>query len=220
MRRLDRTEWPRFLNANSGLPGPRANTSLAIAVSEVADDPQLVDRLLQSNDEYQMMCGAICLGTQIADPTSRSRLRALAVDDRWRVREGVVIGLQEAGDADGGAVQSLTRDWAGDPNPLIARAGAAAICEPRLLRTPEAAAVAVEVCRRATAVLRALPVGASRRSPAARILRQSLGYCWSVAVAADPQPGLAVFDALDTTDPDLAWIVKTNRTKKRLAHLL
>jgi hypothetical protein len=28
------------------------------------------------------------------------------------------------------------------------------------------------------------------------------------------------FQALDTTDPDVAWIVRTNLTKKRLARLL
>jgi hypothetical protein len=216
--RHDRSAWPSILDTNSGLPGPRANTSLAIALAAVAD-PDLIDQLLASDDEYQMMCGALCLGTLVADDGVRARLRSLALDERWRVREGVVIGMQEAGDTDLAAVQSVVLDWAGDADPLIARAAAATICEPRLLRSAEAAAVAIEVCRRATAVLTALP-SASRRSAAARTLRQSLGYCWSVAVAADPRPGLAAFGTLDTTDPDLEWITRTNRSKKRLAHLL
>ena len=212
------SQWREILDANSGLPGPRANTSLAIALASVAD-PDLIDQLLASDDEYQMMCGAVCLGTLVADAAVHARLRTLAVDERWRVREGVVIGMQAAGDTDLAAVQSVVLEWAGDADPLIARAAAATICEPRLLRSPEAAAIAIEVCRRATAVLIALPT-ASRRTAAARTLRQSLGYCWSVAVAADPQPGLAAFGTLDTTDPDLAWITRTNRTKKRLARLL
>lgn len=217
LQQLDRSEWLAFLDANSGLPGPRANTSLATALAHLAD-PGMVDQLLASDDEYQMLCGAVCLGAQVVDPAVRAKLRVLAVDERWRVREGVVIGIQEAADTDLPAVQSVVLDWAGDPEPLMARAAAAAICEPRLLRSPEAAAIAIDVCRRATAVLVALP-GTARRSAAARSLRQSLGYCWSVAVAADPT-GLAEFKALDNTDPDVEWIVRTNLKKKRLARLL
>ena len=55
----------------------------------------------------------------------------------------------------------------------------------------------------------------------ARTLRQALGYCWSVAVAADPGPGLPRFLALSaSSDPDVAWIVHDNRGKARLAKVL
>ena len=53
-----------------------------------------------------------------------------------------------------------------------------------------------------------------------RTLRQALGYCWSVAVAADPESGLAAFRALDESDPDVAWIVRSNAGKARLTGLL
>jgi len=59
-----------------------------------------------------------------------------------------------------------------------------------------------------------------RKQPDARTLRQGLGYCWSVAIAADPAPGLIAFNSLDTSDPDVAWIVNQNRRKKRLSSLL
>jgi hypothetical protein len=39
-------------------------------------------------------------------------------------------------------------------------------------------------------------------------------------VAADPVRGLPAFLALGPTDPDLAWIVRTNLTKARLKKLL
>ncbi|GAC69555.1 hypothetical protein GS4_26_00020 [Gordonia soli NBRC 108243] len=200
------------------MPGPRANTSLAIALAALADS-DLVEQLLSSDDEYRVMCGAICVGARVADADTHARLQALAVDERWRVREGVVIGMQEAADTDLGIVQSVVRSWASQPDPLIARAAVATICEPRLLRSPAAAAIAIEVCGRASTVLTNTP-RATRRSPAARALRQALGYCWSVAVAADPHPGLAAFNALDITDPDLEWIVRSNRGKKRLQRLL
>ena len=64
---------------------------------------------------------------------------------------------------------------------------------------------------------------AVRRAPAWRTLRQALGYCWSVAVAADPPAGLPAFRALGdraASDPDLAWIVRTDTSKTRLAKLL
>lgn len=218
LQQEDRERWLGLLEANSGLPGPRANTSLAIALAAVAQQ-DLIDQMLASDDEYQLLCGAVCLGAQAVDPGVHARLRALAVHERWRVREGVVIGMQMAGDSAFAAVQAIVRVWADDVDPLIVRAAVATICEPRLLRSPEAASVAIDVCRRATAALTALPT-ASRRSAAARTLRKTLGYCWSVAIAADPEPGMAAFDALDTTDPDLEWIVRTNRGKSRLARLL
>jgi hypothetical protein len=48
-----------------------------------------------------------------------------------------------------------------------------------------------------------------------------LGYCWSVAVAADPPNGLTRFIALESTDDaDVRWIVRENAKKARLAKLL
>jgi hypothetical protein len=47
------------------------------------------------------------------------------------------------------------------------------------------------------------------------------GYCWSVAVAAAPVAGLPRFQALAARDdPDVAWIVRENSKKARLAKLL
>ena len=214
----DPRSWPAYLDEHSGLPGPRANTALATVAAELVD-PALADALAASDDEYRAMCGSVALGARAADPATASRLRTLATDGRWRVREGVALGLQRLGDADPGRLRDLVLDWSAAPEPLVRRAAAAAICEPRLLRTPEAAAVAVEVCRRATAQL-AAGGPAERRAPDSRTLRQALGYCWSVAVAADPGPGLAAFHDLDEADPDVGWIVAQNRRKRRLARLV
>jgi hypothetical protein len=54
-----------------------------------------------------------------------------------------------------------------------------------------------------------------------RALRKALGYCWSVAVAADPVAGLPHFTAYATVeDRDVAWIVRENSRKARLAGVL
>lgn len=215
---LERAQWAAFLSERSGLPGPRANLSLVEAVTRCAD-ADAIDALLRDDGEYAMMCAAAATAYRAGDPAYEARARTLASDERWRVREGVAMGLQMFGDTAPRQLAATALAWADDPNPFVKRAAAAAICEPRLLHTPEMAAVAVEVCAGLTRWLVAC-AGERRSQPAVRTLRQALGYCWSVAVAADPDPGLASFLALDTSDADVRWIVDQNRRKKRLSRLL
>lgn len=215
---LDPADWPGYLDARSGLPGPRGNLELAQAVAGLVD-PELGDALIASGDEYRTFCGVLALGSRATDPAVLERLHRHACDERWRVREAVAMALQRLGDRDLPALLAVVRSWSGDPHPLVQRAAVAAICEPRLLRTPGAAAAAVDACRRTTESLAARDPQ-ERRHADVRTLRQGLGYCWSVAVAADPGPGLVAFRALDDRDADVAWIIRTNLGKKRLAGLL
>lgn len=116
-------------------------------------------------------------------------------------------------------MRALVADWTASSDPLVVRCGIATICEPRLLRDPATARAALTACERATATLLATPQQQRRRADV-RTLRQALGYCWSVAIAAAPEAGLASFAALDTADADVAWVVRENRRKRRLATLL
>ena len=215
-------DWPAFLGSHSGLPGPRGNLELARAVAEEAD-PATADTLIASGDEYLVFCGVVTLGRLLADGVPgdlENRLRHHATDGRWRVREAVAMALQRLGDADVPRLLALVTDWAADAHPLVQRAAVAGICEPRLLRTTEASATAVDTCERVTRSLAARP-REERRDPVLRTLRQALGYCWSVAVAADPVRGLPRFAELSADpDPDVAWVVRENRRKARLARLL
>jgi hypothetical protein len=214
-----RSAWPAYLAQHSGLPGPRGNLELIAAVADLGDR-ELFDELVATGDEYLVCCGVVGLGAAAGtDPLVEGRLRQHARDGRWRVREATAMALQRLGDVDPGRLAAIVTTWVEDPDPLVQRAAAAAVCEPRLLRTPASAAVAVHVCQRATDLLALRPAG-TRRDGDVRTLRQALGYCWSVAVAADPGPGLEAFHALDVTDPDVAWVVRTNLTKKRLTRLL
>lgn len=217
---VDRSAWPDYLTAHSGLPGPRGNLELIAAVADLGDSATF-DSLIGTGDEYLVCCGVVGLGGLVSpDPAVEGRLRAHAGDERWRVREAVAMALQRLGDLDLPRLLAIVVDWVEDPDPLVQRAAAAAICEPRLLATPAAAAVAVAVCDRATELL-ALRPPEMRRDPDVRTLRQALGYCWSVAVAADPGPGLAAFDRLRVhEDTDVAWVVRENLKKKRLARLV
>jgi HEAT repeat protein len=217
---LDVRRWPEYLRENSGLPGPRGNIELAQAVADEGDAATF-DAMIATDDEYLVFCGVIGLGRLLAEGVDvLSRLRGHAADPRWRVREAVAMALQRLGDADLPRLLTTVMSWVADPNPLVRRAAAAAVCEPRLLKTGPAAACAIEVCLRATEGLAALPPQ-RRRDADVRTLRQSLGYCWSVAVAADPAAGLPRFRAMaESGDSDVAWIVRNNSRKARLASLL
>ena len=97
------------------------------------------------------------------------------------------------------------------------RAAAAALCEPRLLADPGHASAVLQLLDVITANLAAVPA-ADRKSESFRILRQALGYCWSVAVAACPEAGLPVLQRwLAHPDLDVRWIMRENLRKKRLA---
>lgn len=222
LRTLDEEEWPGYLTDHSGLPGPRGNIELGQAVADEAS-PECLDALVATDDEYLVFCGVVGLGRLLAERQADAvvqRLRSHAGDPRWRVREAVAMALQRLGDRDLPRLLALAAEWAADENPLVQRAAAAGLCEPRLLQSPEAASAAVDVCDRATRALAALP-RESRRDEDVRVLRKGLGYCWSVAVAADPAHGLPRFRALAScADPDVDWIVRENSRKARLARLL
>lgn len=219
---LSDAEIAGYLSANSNLPGPRGNLTLLDAAGDVL--PQRVAlRLADDPDEFLACAGVVTVGRLLlerpGDPSLIALLTDRAGDDRWRVREAVAIAAQRVGDADQPQLRSLVADWVASPNPLVVRAGIAAICEPRLLSDPLTATAALDACVRATELLVGLSVS-QRRSADVRTLRQGLGYCWSVAVAGAPDAGVPRFLALDPADPDVAWVIKSNRSKQRLARLL
>jgi len=218
---------PGFLTSRSGLPGPRANLPLADAFAAAAP-ATLIRSLVESPDEYLAFCGAVGLGRLALAPPDRpdalAALRLAASDDRWRVREGAARALQLVGDADPALMHEVVDEWSRTSDAWLARAAVAAICEPRLLTDDDAQALALRVCDRATALLLAgtpldgLPV---RAREAHRVLKQALGYGWSVAIAASPEAGLAAFRGLTASDdPDARWIVRSNLTKARLRAVL
>ena len=216
LREIDDLE--AYLAAHSGLPGPRGNIELAQAVAEELDDATL-ERLAASGDEFGAFCGVVGLGRAIADGRGDlvPVLRGFAGDERWRVREAVAMALQRWGDADLAAMLDEAEGW-GTGSRLEQRAAAAGTCEPRLLRDPVAVRRVLDILDAITATLPGAP---DRRTDGYRTLRQALGYCWSVAVAADPVDGLPAFERWHR-DPDLdiAWIVRENLGKARLKRAL
>lgn len=216
---LPNEEWGAYLDAHSGLPGPRANLELLAAAGDLAP-AGLLRAWAASDDEYRAAVGTAGLGRLAleGDAASLAELRERANDPRWRVREAVAMALQRIGDADRERLWAVADAWA-DGSALEQRAAVAGVCEPRLLRAAPDAAHALALVGRVTHALAALP-DHRRRDPDVRTLRQALGYCWSVAVAADPAAGFPALEALTDAadhDDDVRWVLRENLGKARLA---
>jgi hypothetical protein len=219
-------DWDSYLLANSNLPGPRANLELVQAVAD-RGTPELFYRYIalgpdvapvNSPQGFLAVCGVVGLGRLLTDGTADTRpvLRSLASDPRWRVREAVCMALQRWGDRDINGLIDEMWQWAGGTQ-LEQRAAIAALCEPRLLRYTRHTIAVLKLLDKVTESLHAC---ADRRRDEFRVLRQALGYCWSVAVAASPENGKPFMEkwcAVD--DPDIAWMLKENLKKARLVRV-
>ncbi len=105
-------DWVAFLLSHSGLPGPRANLELA----QAAADEGTLEHFrgwLERDDEFLALCGAVGLGRLVADGHNEllGELRRQASDRRWRVREGVAMGLERLGLRDMPRLLDAVRDW-------------------------------------------------------------------------------------------------------------
>ncbi len=221
------TDWEPYLLAHSNLPGPRANLELLAAVADEGDTPRFLALLerhppdgspTHTPGEFVAACGAAGLGARIAagDSGLWPRLRALAGDPRWRVREGVAMGLQRIGDADMGRLLEEMEAWA-DGSALERRAIVAGLCEPRLLAGPGHARAVLGILDRITGSLTAEQ---DPRADDVRVLRKALGYGWSVAIVARPSEGKKRFEHR-TADrsPDVRWVLRENLKKARLERM-
>jgi hypothetical protein len=214
-------DWIPYLDANSGLPGPRGNLELVAACAEEANVPRALG-LIATGDEFATVCGLVALGRHFGEGDRRhlDLLYRYAADSRWRAREGVAMALQRAADDDPEGAFEVAETWATDPDPLLRRAAVAAVCEPRLLRDRRFALRALKLLDHVTGNVAATPL-AERRSPSVRTLRKTLGYGWSVAVAALPDQGMTMFTRWESEDdPDICWIVKENHNKARFKRLV
>jgi hypothetical protein len=65
-----------------------------------------------------------------------------------------------------------------------------------------------------------LAASRDRKDDGFRVLRKALGYCWSVAAAAAPENAGPYFEKwMQSTDKDVAWVMKSNLAKARMAAL-
>jgi hypothetical protein len=198
---------------------------LELAAAAAAEgDRNLFDRYLKLSpkqapentpDVFLVVCGILGYGRLLAegDTSLLPALRRLANDPRWRAREAVAIALQSWGDVDTPALAFELRSWIRG-SLLEQRAAVAAACEPRLLTHPRTTRAVFALLNQAT---RTLQRQTDRRRERFRVLRQALGYAWSVALAADLELGRRQFERWAASDdPDVGWVVRQNLTKNRL----
>jgi len=219
-------DWDAYLLAESGLPGPRGNLELLQAVADEGD-AALFQRYLSFDPDqapansphvFLAMCGVVGLGRLLAEGQTDTleTLRRYASDPRWRIREAVAMALQRLGDHDMGALLRSTKEWS-KGGPLEQRAAAAAVCEPRLLREARYARRVLRLLDRITTSVSRV---SDRKSGDFKVLRQALGYCWSVAVAALPADGKRMMAQwFSSHDRDVIWIMKENLKKDRLMRM-
>ena len=212
-----------YLRANSRLPGPRANLELLGTAAEQIDREMALrwgGRALGDDptDVFVVMVGLAGLGKFLTDDEEvATLLRERANDSEWRVREAVAIALQRLGDEQPDLLAEIARDWV-TGTALEARAAVAGLAEPRLLRDRSLVPAALDVMDAATALV-ADASPASAKSDA-RVLRQALGYAWSIVVAAHPSAGWPRLESWTaSSDADVAWIVAENLKKDRLKRL-
>ena len=216
-------DWDAYLMQESGLPGPRGNLELAAVVADVATARQIDHWLtfdadhapVNSPEEFLAFCGVVGVGRLIVEGQIKrwATLRRYASDPRWRTREGVAMALQRIGVADMDNLLSHLEQWLSG-GWLEQRAVAAGLAEPKLLREPTQIDRALSYLDRITA---AIAAATDRRAEDYKVLRQGLGYCWSVIVAARPASGKRLMERwLKSDDKDVQWVMRENLKKKRL----
>ncbi|MGB8648717.1 MAG: hypothetical protein WCF84_26000, partial [Anaerolineae bacterium] len=219
-------DWDTYLMQQSGLPGPRSNLELLQVVADLGDESRF-DRYLafdaahkpiNSPYEYLSLCGVVGQGKLLAEGKKRplKRLRALASDPRWRIREGAAMALQRWGDADMEALLAAMKKWS-TGNPLEQRAAAAALCEPRLLKDKKQVRQVLAILGVITA---SMLKARDRQRDEFQALKKGMGYCWSVAVAASPEDGKRAMEKwLTREDKDIRWVMAENLKKNRLTKM-
>ena len=219
-------DWDAYLLQESSLPGPHANLELLQAVADLGTE-QLFLRYVDmhpgmapygSVEEFLPVCGTAGLGRLLVEGKTEylAVLRCQSSDPRWRVREAVAIALQRYGRQDMPVLLAEMRQWCSGTL-LEQRAVVAALCEPALLAETVNARVVLSLL---DGITTSILMMINRSGDDFRVLRQALGYGWSVAAAAVPENGKPYLEKWFTCpDKDIRWIMKENLKKKRLARM-
>jgi HEAT repeat protein len=219
----DLPDWDDYLIQESGLPGPRANLELIQAVADLGSEDLFLRYLQWTPDRVDTnappvifaVSGAVGLGRLLVEGQLKyfATLRSLASDPRWRVREGVAMALQRYGMHDMERLLAEMELWS-TGTPYEQRAVVAGLCEPVLLKNKEHARSVIDLLEQITDRTAAV---IDRRSDGFAALRKGLAYGWSVAVAAEPEYGFPILQALlESPDKDIRWIGRENMKKNRL----
>lgn len=144
------------------------------------------------------------------------KLRLLASDPRWRIREGVAMALQIYGESHMDELIKQMEEWS-EGNNYEKRAAAAALCEPKLLKQKEHVLRVLQILDNITESIKIIQ---DRKDEGFKALKKGLAYCWSVAIVGNPDEGKKAFEKwILCSDKDINWIVKENLKKNRLKRM-
>lgn len=226
-----------YLLSNSNLPGPRGNLELAEVFTDVVENyfhnnPDKLWNLclyfseispdeapVNDPKEFLPFCGAWaigCIGSVSKSYFDESliKLKELANDQRWRMRESVAKGVQKLMVNERKRTLKHLEDWIFNNNWLEMRAVAAGVAEPYLLKDEETAKEALKLHKNIFSRITSIK---ERKSEEFKVLRKGLGYTLSVVISAIPKEGFEFSHRLiESGDSDIIWIVKQNMKKKRL----
>ena len=220
------TDWEPYLLQESGLPGPRGNRALAQVVADEGDRGLFehflayTPQVAPTNDPHEFLafCGVVGLGRLLAEGDEKilDQLRPFASDPRWRLREGVAMALQRLGKQDMRRLLEAMQLWSSG-SWLEKRAAAAALAEPVLLHREEDVLETLQILDRITATMEN---PSDAKNEGFKVLQQGLGYCWSVVVAAAPQPVKQLMEKwMACPDRAIQRIMQENLKKNRLARM-
>ena len=210
---------------NSGLPGPRGNLELLYSFSREASEADVKecfsyysDDLSNSPEEFVVMCGitGFCVLNSKKISKALEQIRPYASHSSWRIREAVAIGIQEIAEGNMDEIIANLLNWA-EGNDYEKRAVIAALCEPKLLKQEQSVVKLFKILDKITMSFKGID---GKLSDSQNTLRKTLGYGWSVAIAALPGEGKKVFSKTAETDnKHIKWIVRENLKKNRLAKM-
>jgi hypothetical protein len=210
---------------------------LAVAFAEVVEDycaeevQKLWDLCLKLtgvsadeapvNDQKEFLpfCGACAIGaigsiTPAFYQRALSRLKALATDPRWRVREAVAMGIQKLVEKQSKKTLKELEAWIVNDNWLEMRAVAAGVAEPALLRDKQTARGALALHKKIFDQILSIK---EHKAEELKILKKGLGYSLSVVISATPKEGFEHMQQLvKSQDEDIRWILKENLKENRL----
>ena len=226
-----------YLASNSSLPGPRGNLELSYAFAEVAEDFSTRDLIkmwelalglinvsadeapVNDPKEFLPFCGAVAIGAVASTHEEFFRrafplLKRHANDSRWRMREGVAMGLQKLIARQGQNALRELDGWIGKNEWLVMRALAAGVAEPALLRDEQIARGALALHEK---IFSQVLAARERKTDEFRTLRQALGYSLSVVICAVPKEGFEYVQQIaGSRDADILWVIRENLKKNRL----
>ncbi|MEC0169389.1 hypothetical protein [Paenibacillus graminis] len=233
--------WPQltdYMLQESGLPGPRANLTLAGSFAKLFARPdvtetawelisawsQLTESEAKTGDpqEFLAFCAVWASGAHYAHAgrarrgQAEERLQAAMNDGRWRLREAAAMGLQSLGEYDFALLRQLLDGWCVEATLLEQRAFVAALAHPPLLKAEANVLYCLEL---AAGIMEGIRSGGSGSADPEhfRVLSKGLEYSLSVFAASLPQPGFAMLRKYAVCgDPRLIKIVKSNLGKTRL----